>query len=46
VRSAFQLARRLGVSTPIIDEVFATLYERKPVATALHDLIRRESKPE
>ncbi len=46
VRSAYQLARRLGVSTPIIDEVFATLYERKPVATALHDLTRRESKPE
>jgi glycerol-3-phosphate dehydrogenase (NAD(P)+) len=45
-RSAFQLARRLGVQTPIIDEVHAMLYEDKPAAQALQDLITRELKAE
>ena len=45
-RSAIQLARRLKVSTPIMDEVHAILYEGKNVAHALHDLTSRESKPE
>jgi len=45
-RSAFQLARNLGVSTPIIDEVYAVLYEDKNVARALQDLTGRESKAE
>lgn len=46
VRSAFHLARKLAVTTPIIDEVHATLYEGKEVALALQDLISRESRPE
>src|SRR2546423_440300 len=37
-RSAWQLARKLNVSTPIIDEVYAMLYEGKNVALALRDL--------
>jgi glycerol-3-phosphate dehydrogenase (NAD(P)+) len=45
-RSAHQLARKLGVETPIIDEVYAMLYEEKNVAHALRDLITRESKAE
>jgi len=45
-RSAWQLARRLEVSTPIIDEVYAMLYEGKNVAQALRDLTGRESKAE
>lgn len=45
-RSAHQLARKLGVETPIMDEVFAMLYEDKNVAHALRDLITRESKAE
>ena len=44
--AAYQLARRLAVSTPIIDEVHALLYQGKNVAAALHDLIGRESKAE
>jgi propionyl-CoA synthetase len=32
-RAAFRLARKLAVSTPIIDEVYAVLYEGKPVGT-------------
>ena len=45
-KAAYQLARRLKVSTPIIDEVHAVLYEGKNVAKALRDLIGRESKAE
>ena len=45
-RSAYNLARKLGVSTPIIDEVHAVLYGGKNVARALQDLIGRESKAE
>ncbi len=45
-QAAFQLARKLAISTPIIDEVYAILYEGKDVAKALEDLIGRESKAE
>ena len=45
-RSAHQLALRLGVETPIIDEVFRMLYEDKPVRAALKSLLERESKHE
>jgi glycerol-3-phosphate dehydrogenase (NAD(P)+) len=45
-RSAYALARRMGVMTPIIDEVHAVLYGRKNVARALQDLLGRESKAE
>ena len=45
-RSAYQLARRLNLVTPIIDEVHAMLYEGKNVAKAVQDLTRRDSKPE
>lgn len=44
--SAFQLARRLHISTPIIDQVHAILYQGKNVAKALEDLISRDSKAE
>jgi glycerol-3-phosphate dehydrogenase (NAD(P)+) len=45
-RSACRLAQQLKVSTPIIDEVHAVLYEGKNVAKALLDLTNRESKAE
>jgi glycerol-3-phosphate dehydrogenase (NAD(P)+) len=45
-RSATQLARKLKVSTPIMDQVFAMLYEGKDVAHALRDLTSRDSKAE
>lgn len=45
-RSAYQLARKLDVETPIIDEVYAMLYEGKDVGQALRDLIERASKAE
>ncbi len=45
-RSAYQLARRYGVTTPVIDEVYATLYEGKNVAQTVRDLMSRDPKPE
>lgn len=45
-RSAFQLARRLHVETPIIDEVHAVLYEAKEPRQALVDLLSRDTKAE
>ena len=45
-RSAYQMAKNLKVVTPIIDEVYALLYEGKNVAKALQDLTSRESKAE
>ncbi|MCS1409599.1 MAG: Glycerol-3-phosphate dehydrogenase [NAD(P)+] [Verrucomicrobia subdivision 3 bacterium] len=45
-RSAHQLARRLGVRTPIIDEVYAMLHQGKLVKAALQSLLSRETKYE
>lgn len=45
-RSAFQLARKFQITTPIIDEVFAMLYEGKDIARAVRDLTGRDSKAE
>ena len=45
-RAAHQLARKLGIETPIIDEVHAMLYEAKEVRRAVQDLMTRGLKPE
>jgi glycerol-3-phosphate dehydrogenase (NAD(P)+) len=45
-RSAFQLAQRREVSTPIISEVYAMLYEGKDVRKGVRDLMSRDLKPE
>lgn len=45
-RSARRLAERLQISTPIIDEVCAMLYEGKDPARAVQDLTARSSKAE
>jgi glycerol-3-phosphate dehydrogenase (NAD(P)+) len=45
-RSAYRLARKHGVSTPVIDEVYAMLYEGKNIAQAVRDLMSRDLKAE
>jgi len=45
-RSAAQVARRHGVVTPVIDEVFAILYEAKNPGEAVRSLMTRDLKPE
>lgn len=45
-RSAFQLAKKLKVETPIIDEVYSMLYEGKHIGESVRDLMSRDAKPE
>ena len=45
-RSAWECARRLKIGTPIIDQVYAVLYEQTKPTVALEELLRREQKPE
>ena len=44
--AAHKLARKLGIETPIIDEVYAMLYESKNPKQAVRDLISRAFKAE
>lgn len=45
-RSAYECARRLKIATPIIDQVYAVLYEQKEPTIALEELLNREQKAE
>ena len=45
-RSAWQLARKHAVFTPVIDETYAMLYEGKDIRQAVRDLMARELKAE
>lgn len=45
-RSAWQLACKHKVTTPVIDEVYAMLYQGKNVAQAVRDLMTRDPKAE
>ncbi|HME87836.1 MAG TPA: NAD(P)H-dependent glycerol-3-phosphate dehydrogenase [Chthoniobacterales bacterium] len=45
-KSARECARKLGVETPIIDQVYALLYGGKSPARAMEELLQREQKAE
>ncbi|MSQ46779.1 MAG: NAD(P)-dependent glycerol-3-phosphate dehydrogenase [Deltaproteobacteria bacterium] len=45
-RSVHALAQRLGTDMPIIEQVYALLYEAKSPHQVVVDLLTRESKPE
>jgi len=45
-RGAWECARRLNIATPIIDQVYAVLYEQQKATVALEELLKREPKPE
>jgi len=45
-RSAYRLARRFNVVTPVIDEVYGMLYEGKNVQESVRDLMSRDLKAE
>lgn len=44
--SAFACARRLGIVTPIIDQIYALLQEEKSPAQAMKDLLSRQLRAE
>ncbi len=46
VRSAFERARQLKIETPIVDQVYAVLYEQKKPTVALEEVLSREQKAE
>ncbi len=45
-KSAYECARKLKIDTPIIDQVYAMLYEGKKPARALQELLQRDQKAE
>ncbi len=45
-RSAWNLARRVGVEMPILDQVYQVLYQDKPCRDAVRDLLARSLKEE
>lgn len=45
-RSVFQLAGRLGVEMPIVEQMYLVLYHGKKPGQAAHDLMQRSLKPE
>lgn len=45
-RSAFECARKVGIETPIIDQVYGVLHEGKSPAQAMQELLGRDQKSE
>jgi glycerol-3-phosphate dehydrogenase (NAD(P)+) len=45
-KNAYELARKLGVRTPLIDQAYAVLYENKPPSSALRELLERNPRSE
>ena len=45
-RAARELAERQGIEMPIVEEVYALLYEDRPPRDAVENLMLREPKPE
>jgi len=45
-KNAYQMAQKLGVRTPIIDQAYAVLFEEKPTGIALKELLERNPRSE
>jgi glycerol-3-phosphate dehydrogenase (NAD(P)+) len=45
-RSVYECARKLKIETPIIDQVYAMLYQSKTPRESLQELLRRDQKAE
>jgi glycerol-3-phosphate dehydrogenase (NAD(P)+) len=45
-KSAYQCARKLNIETPIIDQIYAVVYEGKTPVQALKELLQRDQKAE
>ena len=44
--SLYRAAQKAGARTPLLDEIHAVLYEGKPPALAMRDLLARDPRPE
>lgn len=45
-KNVYELARKLGVQMPLIDQAYAVLYENKPPSSALRELLDRNPRSE
>ena len=45
-KSAYECARKLGIETPIIDQIYSVVYEGKTPAEAMQALLARDQKAE
>jgi len=45
-KNAYELARKLGIRTPIIDQAYEVLFEDKPTGIAMRELLERNPRPE
>lgn len=45
-RSGFELAKKMGIEMPILEQVYAIIYEGKDCSAAVRDLLNRELKVE
>ncbi len=45
-KSAYECARKLQVETPLLELTYQVLYESKPPAQALQELLSRDQKAE
>lgn len=45
-KNVHELARRLGVRTPLIDQAYAVLFEGKPPVAAMRELLERDQRSE
>jgi len=45
-KSAYELAKKIGIEMPITTELYKMLFEGKPAKEAVRDLMMRETKPE
>jgi glycerol-3-phosphate dehydrogenase (NAD(P)+) len=45
-KSVYKLAKKNAVRTPLIDQIYAVLYEDKPAREALSELLSRDPRPE
>lgn len=45
-KAAWELAKKLNVDAPITEQVYAVLYEGRPIGDAVKALMTREAKPE
>jgi glycerol-3-phosphate dehydrogenase (NAD(P)+) len=45
-KSAWSLAKKMDVEMPILEQIYQVIYNDKPCADAVHDLLARDQKEE
>lgn len=45
-KAAYKLSKKMNIATPIVDQVYAALYEQKSISDAVSSLLNRDAKDE